>query len=588
MKRVLWFAAVVVVLIGAFVAVAQLISGSRELASYFPDNALLYIEAKDFHTLLKDWNSSEEKKLWIRGNDYEAFSRSRLFERLGGAQGEFAAAATIATDTPFLSSVAGSQSALALYDIGNLEFVYVTRMSEAQAQATPLWQVRDKFEARTEGRMQFYVRQDQQSNRTAAFAVRDGWLILGTRADLVAGVLDRLQLATTRSLPDEPWYADSVKQASGSSQDSNRDLRMVLNLERIVPSPYFRSYWVQRNITEMKQYRAAICDLHRGSQQYTEDRVLLRKAAGGNLPGGVEPLLALVPADAVFASAQASPDVDRVVAELRENALELKAAQERAAWSAPASAPIENAGNAALLEERIDAAPVVVEQSDPYQPLHALLSTMQPTAILEAYATHDESDAMFVGIDHAVVLEASSSWDREAVGSALAAAMRPGLTVSQLGLGWISHSGEAGSYSTLDGSVSLAIAVRDHRLFLTTSAPLMQAMLEKEKAGDSTHADGATYVAIFHHSPREQQAFRKIALRLDAAGHISTSSQADAANDSPGDASGQVPTFFTGNIVSLSRMFGNVASERVEERDEGSEVRQKVVYEWQSPSSAHP
>jgi hypothetical protein len=364
---------------------------------------------------------------------------------------------------------------------------------------------------------------------------------------------------------------------------------MVLNLERIVPSPYFRSYWVQRNITDMKQYRAAICDLRRGSQQYTEDRVLLRKTAGGgNSQGGVEPLLALAPSDAVFTSAQVSPGVDRVITELRENELELKMTQQETVWSAPASAPRENAGNAGLLEERIDAAPVLVKQTDPYQPLRALLNDMQPSAMLETYTTRSESDAMFVGVDRAIVLEAPSSWNQEAVGAALAVAIRPGLTVSQLGLGWVSHSGEAGNYAMLEGPVSLAMAVRDHRLFLTTSAPLMQALLKREGAGVSQAASSVTYAAIFHHSPKEREAFQKIALRLDAAGHISATSRADAANDSPGDASGQAPSFFTGNVVSLSRMFADVASERVEERDEGSEVKQRVVYEWRHASLARP
>jgi hypothetical protein len=38
---------------------------------------------------------------------------------------------------------------------------------------------------------------------------------------------------------------------------------MTLNLAAIVRSPYFRSYWVQQNITEMKQYTAALSDLYR-------------------------------------------------------------------------------------------------------------------------------------------------------------------------------------------------------------------------------------------------------------------------------------------------------------------------------------
>jgi hypothetical protein len=578
MKRTFWLTTILLAFIAAFAAVAQFVAASRELASFFPDDALLYLQAKDFGALLKDWNNSEEKRRWIKGSDYESFSRSRLFQRLGGAQSEFATAATIATDVPFLSSVAGRESGLALYDIGNLEFVYVTHMSEAQAQTTPLWQVRDKFELRTEGGAQFYVREDQQSNRTAAFAVRNGWLILGTRADLVAGVLDRMQLAATRGLPDEPWYADAVKQAQSSSQD----LRMVLNLERIVPSPYFRSYWVQRNVTEMKQYRAAICDMHRGSHQYIEDRLLLRKTANnGPLSEGAASLMVLVPSDAIFASAQMSPSMDRVISEMRENVLELRPAQAQAVWSAPANVSVENTGNASQFEERIDAAPVIAKQTNPYQPLSILLGTMQPAAMLKTYVTRAKPDAMFVGVDSAIVLQAASSWSEEAVKSALVSAIRPALTVSQLGVSWISHSGEAGSYATLDGQISLAIAVRKHLLYLSTSAPLMQEMLAKDQQSITSDSAGVTYIATFRHASQEQQAFQKIAARLDA-GHGVSNGQAGA-GDSPADTNGGAPAFFSGNAASLSKMFGDVTSERVEERDKGAQVEQKVIYEWSRP-----
>lgn len=575
MKRALWLTPVAMLFAVLLWAVAQLVPPHDELAGMFPDHALLYLEAKDFRGLLKDWNASEEKKLWLRGDNYAAFSRSRLFDRLGQAQGEFAAAATTSPNEMFLSSVAGARSALALYDIGNLEFVYVTRMNQAQAEATPLWQVRDKFELRTEGTAQFYVRQDQQSNRTAAFAIRDGWLILGTRADLVAGVLDRVQGAKARSLSDEAWYADTLKQSPGSSPD----LRMALNLEQIVPSPYFRSYWVQRNITEMKQYRAALCDLHRGSEAYREDRVLLRKpGVAGSASGDVEPLLALVPADAVFASAQASPGADQIVSELRENALDLKPAQMRAAWTAPAAAVTENAGNAAMLEERIDVAPIIVQQSDPYQPLRTLVAESQPTAILEAYETRTSGVDMFVGIDRTIVIEATSPWNEGAVKESFASALRPGLTASQLGIGWVSHSGDSGAYSTLDGAIPLSLAVRDKLLFVSTRDSFLQAMLAKQTSLPTAHANGITYAAVFHHSAQEQKIFRKLASRLDAVQHGSST---QPVGEDETNAEGQAPPFFSRNMASLSKMFAQVAGETIEERDEGSQVRQKVVYEWQ-------
>jgi len=46
---------------------------------------------------------------------------------------------------------------------------------------------------------------------------------------------------------------------------------MVLNLEELVPNGYFRTYWVQQNITSLKQYSASVSDLFRSGQQYREN-----------------------------------------------------------------------------------------------------------------------------------------------------------------------------------------------------------------------------------------------------------------------------------------------------------------------------
>ena len=279
MKRRLWISAGVVLLgCGAVFAVGALEQAFKpkpELPALLPEGALLSIEARDFASLLRDWNTSEEKRTWLVSNNHAAFSNSRLFGRLSQAQDEFSAAAGLPVDGGLLDKVGGKESCLGLYDIGNLEFVYLTRLDEPQIESTPLWQTRGKFEQRTEAGTAFYVHKDAQSSRIAAFAAKDGWLILGTREDLVAGVLDRLAGTASHNLSTEGWYAETVKQAA----PDRGDLRMVLNLDKIVRTPYFRSYWVQTNITEMKQYTSAVSDLYRSGSSYREERVLLRRAA---------------------------------------------------------------------------------------------------------------------------------------------------------------------------------------------------------------------------------------------------------------------------------------------------------------------
>jgi hypothetical protein len=578
MKR--FFSIAIAILAGTAVlwAAAQLTSTHTELASLFPDDALLYLQAKDFHSLLKDWDGSEEKRAWLEGADYQAFNRSRLFERLSQAQDEFSAAAAIPADSNLLSSVAGDQSALALYDIGNLEFVYVTRMDQAHVDATPLWQVREKFEQRSEGAAPFFVHQDPQSNRVAAFAVCDGWLVLGTRADLVAGVLERIEGAHSHSLSDEDWYVDTLKQATGPADD----LRMVLNLAKLVPSPYFRSYWVQRNITEMKQYRAALSDFHHSSQSYREDRILLRKPGQpATATGDVKSLLALAPGDAVFASAQAAPGAEHILTEMRENLLDLQSEQSTSPWLAPAPVPTDNAGAASSFEDHIDVAPVLAGHTDPYLPLRTLLAASEPSGMLKVYATRTQEGEMFASIDRALVLQSPTAWDESAVERATASALPPALTASRLGIQWVQRKGTSGSYSALDGEVLLYLAVRGNLLFLATQEPLLQDLLLRSQQAAHTQGRDVTYAAVFQHSPREQQVFQQIASRLDAAGHSRNSTAASEGGGAGSD--GQTPPFFSGNIASLSRMFAHVSRESIEEKDQGERVTQTVVYQWQKP-----
>lgn len=100
---------------------------SVRLSRYVPSGSLLYLQAKDFSSLLGDWNASPKKRDWLQSDNYEVFSKSRLFLRLQEAGGQFAAAAGVPPDLKFLGEMAGSQSALALYDIGKLQFLYITR-----------------------------------------------------------------------------------------------------------------------------------------------------------------------------------------------------------------------------------------------------------------------------------------------------------------------------------------------------------------------------------------------------------------------------------------------------------------------------
>jgi len=560
---------------GAVVAVGVIEHNAAqraEVAVLLPEGALLSIEAEDFAALLHDWNSSDEKRVWIKGDNCAAFNRSRLFTRLAQAQSEFSAVATVSTNSEMLDAIAGKQSGLALYDIGKLEFLYITRMDADRAQALPLWQARDRFERRSEAGSDFYLRKEANSGREAAFALRDGWLILGTRQDLVAGVLDRMAGKNDHNLGNEAWYAEAIKNAG-----ERGDLRMALDLARLVPSPYFRSYWVQRNITEMRQYVSAVSDLRRDGSTYREERVLLRRENSGNrLQGDAQSLFQIAPDDAALVVAQVPDDAAKVLAAMREDLLELRPTSGRnRVTTAPSVASDEDAGTPAQLDVDLTQAPQVESQTDVFQPLQAVLNSADPVSMMRCYQSNLAQGNVFVDLHAAMILEARNSWNEGAVRNALTAALASSTTVNKLGAQWQKRSSSAGDYQALDGPIPLFLKLDGSRLFLSTNASLLEILLHRVHGASSPASDNQTYLAVFR-TAQARPGFLHLMRQLDRANGSKLPENVDGQTPMNGTA----PTFFSGNLASLSNAFVRLDSEEVVEHDLGATVHQSVTYRW--------
>jgi hypothetical protein len=532
------------------------------LSKYVPAGPLLYLEAKDFSSLLADWNSSPQKKQWIQSSNYEVFSRSRLFLRLKGASEQFAAAAGLPPDMNFLSQVSGEDSVLALYDIGNLQFLYITVLPSARSMQTTLWQTRAKFEPRSAGGVNFYLRRDPESQREVAFAVSGDYLLLSTREDLMAGALQLISGKQDRTVESEQWWAQSTAAAGRAG-----DLRLVLDLEKLVPNGYFRTYWVQQNITDLGQYSAAVSDLFRSSQQYREERVLIRKqepegaASTEGLAAAAE-LARLVPDDAGIYAAAANPTADSCFALLETKLLAPHLGPAPASQIAPlVELTSGEQGGGSDLETRIDQAPAERPAPQSTAAMKELLDKTPILASLQVQSSERDKAGVFVRIHSAVVLVGASDWNQTGAQSALAEFMRPGLTASQLGVGWQQKSG----YQELDGLWPLLASVRGKYLLVSDDPALTEAML----ANFSRKSDRkpASFLAGFNHQ-HERPNFARFAGVVDGP---------RAANAQSAE---RQPQFFSGNVASLSSTLAAVSAEKIEVRSEGGKVRQTVTYEW--------
>ena len=539
------------------------------LSKYVPAGPLLYLEAKDFSSLLADWNSSQQKKQWVKSSNYEVFSRSRLFLRLEGAGDQFAAAAGLPPDMNFLSQVAGTRSAVALYDIGNLQFLYITYLPSAKSIQTTLWQTRAKFEPRSAAGVDFYLRRDPESQKEVAFAVSGDYLLLATREDLMAGALQLMSGSQNRTVESEQWWSQSVDSARALG-----DLRMVLNLEKIVPSPYFRTYWVQQNITDLAQYAAAVSDLFRSDQQYREERVLIRKAPPATAPSvdglkAAADLVRLAPDGAGVYEAKANPSADSCLDLLETKLLAPHLGPAPPSQIAPqVQLTSGETGGGSDMETRIDQ-PAVQRPFTPQNTtaLKELLDKTQLFASLQVQSTERDKAGVFVRIHSAVVLAASSDWNEASIQSALTEFVRPGLTASQLGVTWRQKSG----YQEFDGLWPLVASVRGKYLLVSDDPNLIAAMLSNFNR--KSDVKPVVFVAGFNNS-RERANFARFSDVVDRPNL--------AQSNVPGNTSGieRQPQFFSENMASLSSTLAGVSTERITVRTDGDRTLQTVTYGW--------
>jgi hypothetical protein len=532
-----------------------------DLTRLVPAGAVLYLEAKDFSGLLRDWNGAPEKKLWLDSANFQVFSRSRLYLKLQQAQTEFAAAAGVPASMDLLGNVAGGQSALAIYDIGKLEFLYITRMPTDRFAGGALWKTRGNYQPRQSSGIDYYIKTDPASRRVAAFAAAKDYVILATREDVMAGALALVAGQSGSAVASEQWFDKAVREAKSAGE-----LRMVMNFDKLSKSPHFRSYWVQQNITELKQYSAAIADAGRASGELRENRVLIRGseiAADWN-EAAVGEISRLAPANAGIYRAWASPSSEQAFELIRRKLLEPHPESQVASKTAPAVALGDGAvGDEADLETRIDEPPLETGAQSPGVELRRLLDGAKLEALLQVGSSRMQADGVFVGTESGVALLAASNWDAAAAREAVAAAVARLLSMDRFGVRWQDRRAGANAYAELDGLAPLALATNGRILAIASNKDLLEAMLAglAKPAG----AAGARYAAAYRHS-QELPNFLKMTRLIDTP--LTRETTQDQAE----------PAFFSGNMASVGQVLARIDSESITVHDSGALVTQSVVY----------
>ena len=527
------------------------------LPAVFPAGALLTVEAQDFGRQWADWQGSAEKTAWLASENYAVFSRSKLFIRLKQAQDEITAAAGLPTlDTAALvTAIAGERSALAIYDIGELRFLYATEMTRANAIRNALWQARADFELRGAAGQEFFVRRSAETGRELAFAATDDRFLLSTSAELLAGALERINGADEPSVVSEAWYSDAVAESSGRG-----DVRLVYNLRTLVRTPYFRSYWVHQNITELSAFRAGLVDIDRGAGEISERRVLLRAEPMPAAEGApAAELLRLAPDSAGFVRASAKPSPEDAITLLREKLL----APNRSgggrydyAPNLPSGAGV--AGSESQLETRIDQPPPQLQRAEfDGGPLGGLFAAQGLQAALLVH--QGGADGPWPSHTAAVALQSDADWPAGETLAEIARSASGLWTVAGIGASWA----QDGEVYQMTGLKPLFAVVDGPLLVLADDRALLTAILARrlQPAVESQAAMIAEWRRAGLHGP-----FEALFARLE---HLSSGGYGGP---------GRQPYLFSENIASFSEALGRVDSMRMERVERADQRRETVVY----------
>jgi hypothetical protein len=537
----------------------------KPLAGIFPTGAAVYLEAKDFSSLIADWDRSAEKTAWLKSANYEAFSRSALFLKLGSAQTDFETAAGVPPDYDLMKSVAGANSGIAIYNIGALRFLYITHLPSARAVSTVLWKARGNYQTRKAGGVDFFVKSDIATHRTAAFAYAGDLLLLATDEALIAGALELLASSSTPdqpSLASEKWFAD----ATGAAQGAPGDLRLAHNIDRLEQAPQFRSNWVQHNARDLREFSSGLADLDRASGELRERRVLLRANPSTAIAdeSATGQLLAAVPDDAGFYRARLHPDAEEAEQAVEEKIFASTAPPKRRDDFAPPVANSHDSGTEQDLETRIDEPPLIDDRvARAFAPLRERLSAAGLQAMVEISSTRVAADQVFVGTQSAIMLLATSNWDAAAIRAAVATgagSLWSNMSSSgDLGASWRTP---ANGVSELDGLGRIAMAIEGRWLVIGNSTALVNSIFARRNRAP---VPGAVYAAAWRHAS-ELPNFERMTRLIDF-----------PQNNSPGSP-GREPMFYSENIASFGRVLARMQSAAIAVHDEGSRLRESMVY----------
>jgi hypothetical protein len=587
------------------------------LAGDLPRGALVYAQFENLPELIKQWEQSQLKERYLSSTNYQQLQHRHLALKLVSRWEEFNSALGFPLDLGAIGSSTEGTAAVAVYDIGQLDLLFVAPIGEEKVALTQFFKSKDQFEeAETPDGTPYYfqtVEADRgRQKQVLAFATVNGRFLLGTNEKLFLRAIANIKKKGTKdSIADDPAFKTL-------SQKSNPHFATIwVDQSRLNADYYFKHYWLMQNVAELKKIRAGMFDLERQESKWIERREFLTTAPAERSNSGISAaelrqLYLQTPDDAPFVKLRSLVNNSGLSGKLiRDTLFDSPVEQDRntRSWSwdsyssddfYPASDDnYDSYDRYSYLDDSYDTTiddPYDARVTDRAEPgrnpmfaeleqqflngLQNVLSPARPSAIAVATTPHATNGPLFVEFRKVAILNLQSSGNlrRELLEQTVALGAQGRLTVvssasqpkwedrNDAGLAWRSlHLPMLGW--------EICYALKNNVLIFSNSNELMKAVLASPKKDQQSSVavtadfDELTIIRL----DRRKESFDDVVDVLDA----DAIKKQQASNADPNAPKGS-QEFFSGNISSLLNVASDVSRIEIKRRSLGNNLHEEI------------
>ena len=619
-RKARWIVATIVLLGIALIVYARSTRPSKNpyhLAGDLPRGALVYAQFENLPELIKQWDQSQLKERYLSSTNYQQLQHRHLALKLISRWEEFNNALGFPLDMATLGSSTETGAAVAIYDIGQLDLLFIAPISDEKAALTQFFLSKDQFEAAEASDGTPYYSQAVEADRgrqkqVFAFATVNGRFLLGTNKDLFLRAIANInRRATKDSLADDPAFRTL------SQKVSPHFATVWVDQSRLNSDYYFKHYWLMQNGAELKNIRAAIFDLERQETKWIERREFLTTApvARSNSRKSaldLQELYSRTPDDAPFVRLRSVVDAPEIPGKIIRDTLFDRVGVQAGAgsswsWDSFNSDDFYSSSDddygyydrysyldnsyEKMIDDPYDAR--VAKRVEPGRNpqaaelerqfltgLQNVLSPARPSAFAVSTTPHMTEGLLFVEFRRAAIfiLRSPGNLRRESLEQTVALGAQGRLTVVNSGSRprWESQSEAGAAWRSLNLPMlgwEVCYAVKGNMLIVSNSNELMKHVLESNKENQTTvsgttEVDELTIIRL----DRRKESFDDIVNVLDADA-IKLRQRASNADDNSSNGSQE---FFSGNIASLLDVASDVSRIEIRRKSSGNNLHEEI------------